>query len=350
MFFVVVLVDVVVFVVLCILKGVCGGGVKKLCSNYELIVVLVSVYGINLVLILKNVVCVIDMLQQVGFCVFIVGGVVCDLLFGIVLKDFDVVIDVMLIEVQCLFCCVCLIGCCFQIVYVQFGQELIEVLMFCVLVDVLFEVVMVELLKCLKCDEFDCCMYVVDVSGCVLCDNVWGEQYEDVVCCDFMINVMYYDLLMQMVFDYYDGMVDVCVCLLWMIGDLVMCFCEDLVWMLCVVCFVVKFGFEIELYMCELIYVFVDLINNVLVVCLFDEMLKLLLLGYVFVCLQWLCKEGLYYGLLLLFDVVLEQLQGEKFIMFVLNNIDVCVCVGKLVLLGFLFVMLLWYDMCQCFE
>lgn len=49
--------------------------------------------------------------------------------------------------------------------------------MFCVLVDVLFEVVvvMVELLKCLKCDEFDCCMYVVDVSGCVLCDNVWGE-------------------------------------------------------------------------------------------------------------------------------------------------------------------------------
>lgn len=62
MFFVVVLVDVVVFVVLCILKGVCGGGVKKLCSNYELIVVLVSVYGINLVLILKNVVCVIDML------------------------------------------------------------------------------------------------------------------------------------------------------------------------------------------------------------------------------------------------------------------------------------------------
>lgn len=88
-----------------------------------------------------------------------------------------------------------------------------------------------------------------------------------------------------MVFDYYDGMVDVCVCLLWMIGDLVMCFCEDLVWMLCVVCFVVKFGFEIELYMCELIYVFVDLINNVLVVCLFDEMLKLLLLGYVFVCL-----------------------------------------------------------------
>lgn len=48
---------------------------------------------------LKNVLVIVEKLYCVGYEVYIVGGCVCDLLFGKKLKDFDILINVCFEEV-----------------------------------------------------------------------------------------------------------------------------------------------------------------------------------------------------------------------------------------------------------
>ncbi|CAI8697381.1 polynucleotide adenylyltransferase PcnB [Burkholderia pyrrocinia] len=327
------------------------GGTKKPRSNHEPTVVPASVHQIDPSLISRNAVRVTDTLQQAGFRAFIVGGAVRDLLLGIAPKDFDVATDATPTEVQRLFRRARLIGRRFQIVHVQFGQELIEVSTFRALVDAPPEAApSAEPPRRLKRDELDRRTHAVDASGRVLRDNVWGEQHEDAARRDFTINAMYYDPSTQTVLDYHDGMADMRARLLRMIGDPATRFREDPVRMLRVVRFAAKLGFEIEPHTREPINALADLINNVPAARLFDEMLKLLLSGHALACLKQLRKEGLHHGLLPLLDVVLEQPQGEKFITLALNNTDARVRAGKTVSPGFLFATLLWHDMRQRFE
>ncbi|AYZ67433.1 polynucleotide adenylyltransferase PcnB [Burkholderia multivorans] len=329
-------------------KGARGSTAKKPRGNHEPTVVPASVHGIDPSLISKNAVRVTDTLQQAGFRAFIVGGAVRDLLLGIAPKDFDVATDATPTEVQRLFRRARLIGRRFQIVHVQFGQELIEVSTFRALVDP--PPAEAEPPKRLKRDELDRRTHAVDASGRVLRDNVWGEQHEDAARRDFTINAMYYDPSTQTVLDYHDGMADVRARLLRMIGDPATRYREDPVRMLRVVRFAAKLGFDIEPHTREPINALADLINNVPAARLFDEMLKLLLSGHALACLKQLRSEGLHHGLLPLLDVVLEQPQGEKFITLALNNTDARVRAGKPVSPGFLFATLLWHDMRQRFE
>ncbi|MEX3605616.1 MAG: polynucleotide adenylyltransferase PcnB [Burkholderia sp.] len=301
-------------------------------------IVLAAVHGIDPSLISRNAVRVTDTLQQAGFRAFIVGGAVRDLLFGIVPKDFDVATDATPTEVQRLFRRARLIGRRFQIVHVQFGQELIEVSTFRAPAKA-------PPPRRIKRDELDRRTHAVDASGLVLRDNVWGEQHEDAARRDFTINAMYYDPATQTVLDYHDGMADMHARLLHMIGDPATRYREDPVRMLRVVRFAAKLGFDIEPHTREAIKPLADLINNVPAARLFDEMLKLLLSGHALACLKQLRGEGLHHGLLPLLDVVLEQPQGEKFITLALNNTDARVRAGKSVSPGFLFATLLWHDM-----
>ncbi|MBN3817406.1 polynucleotide adenylyltransferase PcnB [Paraburkholderia sp. Se-20369] len=328
-------------------KGARSAAARKP-RNHEPTVVPANVHGIDPALISKNAVRVTDTLQQAGFRAFIVGGAVRDLLLGIAPKDFDVATDATPTEVQRLFRRARLIGRRFQIVHVQFGQELIEVSTFRALVDP--PPAAAEPPKRLKRDELDRRTHAVDASGRVLRDNVWGEQHEDAARRDFTINAMYYDPSTQTVLDYHDGMADMRARLLRMIGDPATRYREDPVRMLRVVRFAAKLGFDIEPHTREPINALADLINNVPAARLFDEMLKLLLSGHALACLKQLRKEGLHHGLLPLLDVVLEQPQGEKFITLALNNTDARVRAGKPVSPGFLFATLLWHDMRQRFE
>ncbi|WP_179401900.1 polynucleotide adenylyltransferase PcnB [Burkholderia guangdongensis] len=335
------------------------GAAKPARSNHEPTVVPASVHGIDPALISRNAVRVTDTLQQAGFRAFIVGGAVRDLLLGIAPKDFDVATDATPTEVQRLFRRARVIGRRFQIVHVQFGQELIEVSTFRALVDAPpadapketpLGGAPAEPPRRLKRDELDRRTHAVDASGRVLRDNVWGEQHEDAARRDFTINAMYYDPATQTVLDYHDGMADMRARLLRMIGDPVTRYREDPVRMLRVVRFAAKLGFDIEAHTREPIQALADLINNVPAARLFDEMLKLLLSGHALACLKQLRSEGLHHGLLPLLDVVLEQPQGEKFITLALNNTDARVRAGKPVSPGFLFATLLWHDMRQRYE
>jgi poly(A) polymerase len=304
-----------------------------------------DIHGIDPALISKNAQRVTEGLQQAGFRAFIVGGAVRDLLLGIAPKDFDVATDATPDQVQKLFRRARIIGRRFQIVHVQFGQDIIETSTFRALVDPPPADAPPE--RRLKRDELDRRTHAVDASGRVLRDNVWGEQHEDATRRDFTINAMYYDPATQTVLDYHNGMADIRARLLRMIGDPATRFREDPVRMLRVVRFAAKLGFEIEDTTRAPIQSLADLINNVPAARLFDEMLKLLLSGHALACLQRLRQEGLHHGLLPLLDVVLEQPTGERFITLALNKTDARVVAGKPVSPGFLFATLLWHDVQQ---
>ncbi|PMS12624.1 polynucleotide adenylyltransferase PcnB [Trinickia caryophylli] len=310
-----------------------------------------DIHGIDPTLISRNAVRVTDTLQQAGYRAFIVGGAVRDLLLGIAPKDFDVATDATPDEVQRLFRRARLIGRRFQIVHVQFGQEIIEVSTFRALVDAAPAVEAPAAGPApgrrQRREELDRRTHAVDASGRVLRDNVWGEQHEDATRRDFTINAMYYDPATQTVLDYHNGMDDIRARVLKMIGDPATRYREDPVRMLRVVRFAAKLGFEIDDATRNPIKPLADLIHNVPAARLFDEMLKLLLSGHALACLKQLRKEGLHHGLLPLLDVVLEQPHGESFITLALNNTDARVRAGKPVSPGFLFATLLWHDVQQ---
>jgi poly(A) polymerase len=304
-------------------------------------------HGIDPGLISRNAIRVTDTLQQAGFRAFIVGGAVRDLLLNVAPKDFDVATDATPEQVQRLFRRARLIGRRFQIVHVQFGQDLIEVSTFRALVDSPREaeastIAVPAETRRLRRDELDRRTHAVDAAGRVLRDNVWGAQHEDATRRDFTINAMYYDPATQTVHDYHNGMADIRARLLRMIGDPATRFREDPVRMLRVVRFAAKLGFEIETETRAPIAALADLMNNVPAARLFDEMLKLLLSGHALACLQRLRAEGLHHGLLPLLDVALEQPHGEKFISLALTRTDERVRAGKPVSPGFLFAALLW--------
>ncbi|QYD69687.1 polynucleotide adenylyltransferase PcnB [Paraburkholderia edwinii] len=332
------------------------------------VIIASDIHGIDPTLISRNAIRVTEGLQQAGFRAFIVGGAVRDLLLGIAPKDFDVATDATPEQVQRLFRRARIIGRRFQIVHVQFGQEIIETSTFRALVDppaaaaapahapesdadgdtdASAPAAPAAPPRRLRRDELDRRTHAVDASGRVLRDNVWGEQHEDATRRDFTINAMYYDPATQTVLDYHNGMADVRARLLRMIGDPVTRFREDPVRMLRVVRFAAKLGFEIDDATRAPITSLADLINNVPAARLFDEMLKLLLSGHALACLQRLRKEGLHHGLLPLLDVVLEQPHGERFITLALNKTDARVMAGKPVSPGFLFATLLWHDVQQ---
>lgn len=318
----------------------------------EPIIVPAKVHGIDPALISRHAVRVTEGLQQAGFRAFIVGGAVRDLLLGVVPKDFDVATDATPEQVRELFRRARLIGRRFQIVHVQFGQEIIEVSTFRALMDAEAPLEVSNASpdipqKRLHRAELDRHTHAVNARGRVLRDNVWGEQHEDAARRDFTINAMYYDPATQTVLDYHHGMADVRARLLRVIGDPVTRYREDPVRMLRVVRFAAKLDFDIEERTRAPIRELARLIDDVPAARLFDEILKLLLCGHALACLRRLREEGLHHGLLPLLDAVLEQPHGKQFVTLALTKTDTRVRADKPVAPSFLFAALLWHDVQQ---
>ncbi|MDE2286749.1 MAG: polynucleotide adenylyltransferase PcnB [Burkholderiales bacterium] len=300
-----------------------------------------ATHGIDPGLISRNAVRVTDTLQQAGYQAFIVGGAVRDLLLGVAPKDFDVATSATPEQVQRLFRRARIIGRRFQIVHVQFGNEIIEVSTFRAQVDAQDSEKIGAHRP--KRGELDRKTHVTDQSGRVLRDNVWGTQTDDAARRDFTVNAMYYDPATQTVHDYHHGWEDIRARVMRMIGDPTTRYREDPVRMLRVVRFAAKLEFSIDPATRAPIEALAPLIDNVPAARLFDEMLKLLLCGHAWPCVQRLRAEGLHHGLLPLLDVVLEQPMGEKFVALALTNTDIRIRAGKPVSPGFLFAALLWH-------
>lgn len=268
-----------------------------------------------------------EALHQAGYEAYVVGGAVRDLLLGAHPKDFDVATNATPEQVKRCFRRSRIIGRRFQIVHVYQGQEVIEVTTFRGAHDA-----------------------KTDAHGRVLNDNVFGSMAEDATRRDFTVNALYYDPQREVIVDYHQGVKDLQAKTLRMIGDPSKRYREDPVRMLRAVRLSAKLGLKIEASTRKPIENMAGLIENVPPARLFDEMLKLLTSGHAVKCLRQLRAEGLHHGLLPLLDVILEQPQGERFVMLALENTDNRVRQGKPISPSFLFATLLWHEVLTIWE
>ncbi|WP_157314040.1 polynucleotide adenylyltransferase PcnB [Chitinibacter sp. GC72] len=268
---------------------------------------------------------VCDRLQDAGYEAYIVGGAVRDLLLGKSPKDFDVATSATPEQVRHVFHRSRIIGRRFRIVHVPFydrgGEEIIEVTTFRGSAD-----------------------SPTDASGRIIRDNVYGTLEEDASRRDFTVNALYYDPNSDEIIDFHHGAEDLEKLQLVMIGDPVKRYHEDPVRMLRATRLSAKLGLQIAADTAKPIKEHAALLENIPSARLFDEMMKLLLSGKAWDCLQALRVYGLHRPLFPLLDKLMSQKETTTFLKQALLNTDQRLADDKPVSAGFLFAALLWHE------
>lgn len=311
----------------------------------------VAEHGIDRRLLDDRAVRVVTTLQEAGFEAYIVGGAVRDLLVGRRPKDFDVATNATPEQVKGLFRRAFIIGRRFRIVHVIHGRgrdhEVIEVSTFRAYLDAA-AAEQVEGNEKTSRDDIAGKTHVVDASGRVLRDNVWGPQIEDAARRDFTVNAMYYDPATEIVVDYHGGLKDAKARILRMIGDPETRYREDPVRIVRVIRFAAKLGFSIEPSTEAPLKEMAALLANVPASRLFDEMIKLLQTGHALSSLDQLKAQGLDRGIFPVLDAVLENSPPgsarEAFVRMALADTDRRVEEGKAVVPSFMLACMLWHD------
>ncbi|HEX2540623.1 MAG TPA: polynucleotide adenylyltransferase PcnB [Caldimonas sp.] len=312
-------------------------------------------HGIDPKLVDERAVKVVSTLAEAGYEAYIVGGAVRDLLLGLRPKDFDVATNATPEQVKALFRRAFIIGRRFRIVHVVFGRgrqdrglsEVIEVSTFRAMLDAAAAEQVSGNERTSK-GELAGKTSVVDASGRVLRDNVWGPQVDDAARRDFTVNAMYYDPLREIVVDYHGGLKDAKKKLLRMIGDPVRRYREDPVRIIRAVRFAAKLGFEIEPKTRAPIKEMAALLDNVPQSRTFDEMIKLLQTGHALASIVELRKLGLHRGVFPVLDVALDEVESSgvraRFVQAALADTDARVEAGKPVAPSFMLAAMLWHD------
>jgi poly(A) polymerase len=310
-----------------------------------------DVHGIDHSLVDEHAVRVVSTLQQAGHEAYIVGGAVRDLLVGRRPKDFDVATNATPEQVKQLFRRAFIIGRRFRLVHVVFGRgrehEVIEVSTFRAYRDA-SEADQVQGNERTSKAEMAGKTHVVDASGRVLRDNVWGPQIEDAARRDFTVNAMYYDPETRVVVDFHHGIADAKRRVLRMIGDPATRYREDPVRLVRAVRFAAKLGFQIEKKTAAAMAEAVPLLANVPASRLFDEMIKLLQTGHALASIEALRSHGLHRGVFPVLEAVFDEQRGSvqrhRFIELALADTDRRVAEGRAVAPSFLLACLLWHD------
>ena len=298
-----------------------------------------------------NAVRVVRTLKDAGHEAYIVGGAVRDLLVGLRPKDFDVATDATPEQVKSLFRRAFIIGRRFRLVHVVFGRgrehEVIEVSTFRAYLDASAAEQVSGNEKTSKHQISDKA-HVVDSSGRVLRDNVWGPQVEDAARRDFTINAMYYDPTTQLLVDYHGGLPDARARVLRMIGDPATRYREDPVRIVRVVRFAAKLGFALDPATQAPVREMSALLANVPASRLFDEMIKLLQTGHALRSIDELRRQGLDRGVFAILDAVLHPETPhplrERFVELALADTDRRVEEGRAVAPSFMLACMLWHD------
>ncbi len=312
-------------------------------------------HGIDPKLVDERAAKVVQTLVDAGYEAYIVGGAVRDLILGLRPKDFDVATNATPEQVKGQFRRAFIIGRRFRIVHVVFGRgrqerglsEVIEVSTFRAMLDAADADQVAGDEKTSRRALADK-THVVDASGRVLRDNVWGPQIDDAARRDFTVNAMYYDPLREVVVDYHGGIKDAKKKLLRMIGDPAARYREDPVRIIRAVRFAAKLGFEIEPKTRAPIREMVALLDNVPPSRTFDEMIKLLQTGHALASVVELKKQGLHRGVFPVLDVALDEAMAhdgrEKFVRLALSDTDARVAADKPVAPSFMLAAMLWHD------
>jgi poly(A) polymerase len=310
-----------------------------------------SEHGIDHSLVDEHAVKVVSTLKAAGHEAYIVGGAVRDLLVGRRPKDFDVATNATPEQVKALFRRAFIIGRRFRLVHVVFGRgrehEVIEVSTFRAYLDASVADQVEGNERTSKADLVGK-THVVDASGRVLRDNVWGPQIEDAARRDFTVNAMYYDPETRIVVDFHHGITDAKRRVLRMIGDPATRYREDPVRLVRVVRFAAKLGFQIEKKTAAAMAEAIPLLANVPMSRLFDEMIKLLQTGHALASVEALRAHGLHRSVFPVLDAVFDEQrsspQRKRFIELALADTDRRVAEGRAVAPSFLLTCLLWHD------
>ena len=211
-------------------------------------------------------------LKEAGYQAFLVGGSVRDLLLGIQPKDFDVATDALPEQIRRLFRNCRLIGRRFRLAHVHYGDEIIEVATF----RAAAAPAEVDDDDHREVDD----ARMLDDSGRILRDNLYGSIDADVWRRDFTANALYYNIADFSVWDYVDGAADVRDRVLRLIGDPEVRYREDPVRMLRAARFAGKLGFTLHAATRAPLQELAPLLAGVPPARLFDECTKLFLSGH----------------------------------------------------------------------
>ncbi len=328
----------------------------------------------------RNALKVLYRLNSNGHQAFLVGGGVRDLLLEIQPKDFDIATDAPPEKVQELFRNCRLIGRRFRLAHVHFGREVIEVATFRAQdvapasgVEPSAEAGESEPEEGRQVSEQEQLeveaaarksrrgrrgrrddrapeaggVRVVDDSGRILRDNVYGSVDEDVWRRDFTANALYYNIDDHSIWDYAGGVEDIRNRTLRMLGDPVQRYQEDPVRMLRAVRFAAKLNFDFHPQTEAPIQELGGLLADMPPARLMDEALKMFLAGSAVDALALLTRFDLFRHLFPAADHMLkdDSQDAEYFRHLVhtgLSNSDERVAAGKTVTPVFLFCVLLW--------
>ena len=266
---------------------------------------------------------VLNRLHKAGYSAYLVGGSIRDLVLGRVPKDFDIATNAHPEEVKKLFSNCILIGKRFRLAHVRFGRDIIEVATF-------------------RSGAQDGGQFQ-DQHGMILRDNLYGTLEQDVMRRDFTINALYYNIADFSLVDYVDGLQDVKSGIIRMIGDPVTRYKEDPVRMLRAIRFAAKLDFVLAPATAQPIKELAYLLGKISPSRLFEEYLKLFLLGAALKTYAYLLEYDL---LQYLFPQLLIHSDefSKKFIHIALQNTDSRILEGKSLSPAFLLVVFLLPD------
>ena len=206
---------------------------------------------------------VLHRLHESGFAAYLVGGCVRDLLLGLKPKDFDIATDAHPEQVRKLFRNSRVIGRRFKLVHVVYGREIIEVSTF-------------------RKAEAIIKNHAHSEHGLVVRDNAYASIHEmekDAIRRDFTVNALYYNIADFSIVDFVDGLSDLKLRLLRMIGEPELRFREDPVRLIRAVRLAGKVGLSLDQGIIDAIPKMQELLMHISPARLFDEMLKVILSG-----------------------------------------------------------------------
>lgn len=229
-------------------------------------------HGISRQQVSQNALRTLYRLRDNGFVAYLVGGCVRDLLLSRTPKDFDIATDAVPGQIKRLFRNCRLIGRRFRLAHLHFQDEVLEVSTFRAAVPA-------EPEETEETGQERHPSHLKDEDGMVLRDNVFGTPEEDALRRDFTINALAYNIADGSIIDYCEGLNDLTQRLIRPIGDPWVRFTEDPVRMIRAVRFAGSHDLAIESAAWEAIRELAPTITRAAPARLYEEMLKLFLLG-----------------------------------------------------------------------
>jgi poly(A) polymerase len=266
----------------------------RLMKQIEPIIVPRAEHPVSRGMLSPNAVRVLYRLRDNGFIAYLVGGCVRDLLLGREPKDFDVVTDATPGQIKRLFRNCRLVGRRFRLAHLHFADEIVEVATFRSSAP---EVPAGDGTEPPADGGRHGPRHLKSEDGMVLRDNLFGTPEQDALRRDFTVNALYYSVADFSLIDYVGGLEDVKSGVIRTIGDPRVRFVEDPVRMLRAVRFAALLGFSIEPETWEAILDLRDGIAQASPPRLFEEVLKLFLLGEGEKSYQLLRRSGLFAAL-----------------------------------------------------